>query len=109
MCGSSEVRAECLYHSGRGFDSHPHNNMHKLFSEMVKHFLHEAMYADYRVVRYFEYCFETNEFLTLEGYVLKLKNEHEFSEVQKTQLTESISEILSTKIFLESDSAAPIF
>ena len=99
MCGSSEVRAECLYHSGRGFDSHPHNNMHKLFSEMVKHFLHEAMYADYRVVGFF----------TLEGYVLKLKNEHEFSEVQKTQLTESISEILSTKIFLESDSAAPIF
>ena len=25
MCDSSEVRAECLYHSGRGFDSHSHN------------------------------------------------------------------------------------
>jgi hypothetical protein len=41
--------------------------------------------------------------------VLQLKNEHEFSFVEKTQLTESISEMLSTKIFLESESAAPIF
>ena len=109
MCGSSGVRAECLYHSGRGFDSHPHNKMHKLFSKLVKHFLPKAEYNDYRVVRYFEYSYETNEFLTLEGYVLQLKNEHEFSFVEKTQLTESIYEMLSTKIFLESESSAPIF
>jgi hypothetical protein len=83
--------------------------LHKLFMKMVNHFLPKAEYKDYRVLRYFEYCHETNEFLTLNGYVLQLKNEHEFSEVEKIQLTKSISEMLSTKIFLESESAAPIF
>ncbi len=77
--------------------------------KMVNHFLPKAEYVQYRVVRYFEYSYELNEFVTLEGYVLQLKNEHEFSFVEKTQLTESISEMLSTKIFLESESAAPIF
>lgn len=109
MCGSSGVRAECFYHSGRGFDSHSHNKMDKLFIGVINHFLPKAEYVQYRVVRYFEYSYESNEFVTLEGYVIQLKNENELDETEKEQLTESISEIISTKVFLESESAAPIF
>lgn len=80
-----------------------------MFRNLVSHFLSKAIYKDFRIVKFFEYNYDTEIFETLDGYVLMLENEHEFSFVEKTQLTESISEMLSTKIFLESESAAPIF
>jgi hypothetical protein len=83
--------------------------MNEVFELALRKLLPEAKYAGYRKCDFFDYNEEINEFITNDGFIIKIENDQDFTKEQKENLTEQLSLFMGSRIFLESESTAPIF
>jgi hypothetical protein len=83
--------------------------MNEVFELALRKLLPEAKYGGYRKCNFFDYNEEINEFITNDGFIIKIENDQDFTKEQKENLTEQLSLFMGSRIFLESESTAPIF
>jgi len=83
--------------------------MNEVFKLTIRKLLPEAKYSGYRKCNFFDYNEEINDFVTNDGFIIKIDNDQDFTKEQKEKLTEQLSLFMGSRIFLESESAAPIF